>query len=276
MKIKEGTLAIAIKNVIPIKLKPSFDSEVADESLYGMVLRLIEWVGEGWYKVETHYNYFGYVHESMICIDVDRAEEWQKIADRYITEVATDVMAEPKYASYQLEVLTRGDFIHITGEETEKWAQVELVDKRKGWIRKEHYKKMPVPDLKNDEENIRKNIIDTAFSYLGTQYRWGGKSPMGIDCSGFVSMAYMLNGIIIYRDAQLKDDYMKTIKIENIKPGDLLFFPGHVAMFIGDGKYIHSTSREGKVLINSLNPDDDDYREDHHNSITGVGTVFGR
>lgn len=276
MKIKEGTLAIAIKNVIPIKLKPSFDSEVADESLYGMVLRLIECVGEGWHKAETHYNYIGYVHESMICIDVDRAEEWQKIADRYITEVATDVMAEPKYASYQLEVLTMGDFIHITGEETEKWAQVELVDKRKGWIRKEHYKKMPVPDLKNDEENIRKNIIDTAFSYLGTQYRWGGKSPMGIDCSGFVSMAYMLNGIIIYRDAQLKDDYMKTIKIENIKPGDLLFFPGHVAMFIGDGKYIHSTSREGKVLINSLNPDDDDYREDHHNSITGVGTVFGR
>lgn len=276
MKIKEGTLAIAIKNVIPIKLKPSFDSEVADESLYGMVLRLIEWVGEGWYKVETHYNYFGYVHESMIFIDNARAEEWGKIAECYITQVATDVMAEPKYASYQLEVLTRGNFIYNTGEETEKWVQVELIDKRKGWIRKEHYKKMPVPDLKNDEENIRKNIIDTAFSYLGTQYRWGGKSPMGIDCSGFVSMAYMLNGIIIYRDAQLKDDYMKTIKIENIKPGDLLFFPGHVAMFIGDGKYIHSTSREGKVLINSLNPDDDDYREDHHNSITGVGTVFGR
>lgn len=276
MKINEGTLAITRKNVIPIKLKPSFDSEVADESLYGMVLRLIEWVGEGWYKVETHYNYFGYVHESMIFIDNARAEEWGKIAECYITQVATDVMAEPKYASYQLEVLTRGNFIYNTGEETEKWVQVELIDKRKGWIRKEHYKKMPVPDLKNDEENIRRNIINTAFSYLGTQYRWGGKSPMGIDCSGFVSIAYMLNGIIIYRDAQLKEDYMKAIKIENIKPGDLLFFPGHVAMFIGDGKYIHSTSREGKVLINSLNPDDDDYREDHHNSIKGVGTVFGR
>lgn len=276
MKINEGTLAITRKNVIPIKLKPSFDSEVADESLYGMVLRLIEWVGEGWYKVETHYNYFGYVHESMIFIDNARAEEWGKIAECYITQVATDVMAEPKYASYQLEVLTRGNFIYNTGEETEKWVQVELIDKRKGWIRKEHYKKMPIPDLKNDEENIRRNIINTAFSYLGTQYRWGGKSPMGIDCSGFVSIAYMLNGIIIYRDAQLKEDYMKAIKIENIKPGDLLFFPGHVAMFIGDGKYIHSTSREGKVLINSLNPDDDDYREDHHNSIKGVGTVFGR
>lgn len=276
MKTKEWTNAITKKNVIPLKLKPSSDSEVADESLYGMVLRLMENVGEGWYKAETHYNYFGYVHESMIYIDNDRAEEWQKIADCYITEVATDVMAEPKYASYQLEVLTRGDFIYITGEENEKWAQVELIDKRKGWIRKEHYKKMPIPDLKNDEGSIRSNIIDTAFSYLGTQYRWGGKSPLGIDCSGFVSMAYMLNGIIIYRDAKLKDDYMRAIKIENIKSGDLLFFPGHVAMFIGDGKYIHSTSREGKVLINSLNPNDINFREDHYNSITGVGTVFGR
>ena len=276
MKTKAGTLAITKKNVIPLKLKPSSDSEVADESLYGMVLRLMENAGEGWYKAQTHYNYFGYVHESMIYIDNDRAEEWQKIADCYITEVATDVMAEPKYASYQLEVLTRGSLIYITGEENEKWAQVELIDKRKGFIIKDHYKKMPIPDLKNDEGSIRSNIIDTAFSYLGTQYRWGGKSPLGIDCSGFVSMAYMLNGIIIYRDAKLKDDYMRAIKIENIKSGDLLFFPGHVAMFIGDGKYIHSTSREGKVLINSLNPNDSNFREDHYNSIAGVGTVFGR
>ena len=157
----------------------------------------------------------------MIYTDSKRATEWQTAADCYITESASDVMAEPKYASYQIEVLLRGNFICITGKEEDNWAEIELVDKRKGWIRKEHYKRMPIVDLNKDEANIRKNIIDTAFLYLGTQYRWGGKSPMGIDCSVFVSILYILNCIIIYRDAQLKEEYMRKIKIEDIKPADL-------------------------------------------------------
>ncbi|MCQ1529572.1 C40 family peptidase [Lutispora saccharofermentans] len=269
-------LAITRKNVIPLKLKPSFDSEIADESLYGMVLELVEALDDGWYRVKAHYDYEGYVHESNILIDSNRAIEWQENADCYISGRIVDVLAEPKYASYQLETLTMGAFVHMTGREEERWGEVELIDKRRGWIRKEVFRKMPCFDLKRDEEAARKSIIDTAFAYMGTQYRWGGKSPMGIDCSGFVSMSYMLNGIIIYRDANLKEEYMKSISLEHIKPADLMFFPGHVAMYIGEGNYIHSTGREGRVLINSINPGSDDYREDLHKMINGVGTVFGR
>ena len=276
MKAQSNKLAITMKNVIPLKLKPSFDSEVADESLYGMTLELIEELEDGWFRARTHYNYEGYVHESSIFIDKGRAIEWQKIADCYITHGIVDVLAEPKYASYQLETMTRGAFIHLTGRQEDRWCEVELIDKRKGWIRKEFYKKMPRFDLRKQENEVRKSILDTAFSYLDTQYRWGGKSPLGIDCSGFVSMAYMLNGIIIYRDANLKEEYMKSISLEQIKPADLMFFPGHVAMYIGEGKYIHSTGGAGKVLINSINPRDDDYREDLHKAINGLGTVFGR
>lgn len=135
---------------------------------------------------------------------------------------------------------------------------------------------MPKFDLDKEEEAARESILKTAFSYLNTQYRWGGKSPMGIDCSGLVSMAYMLNGIIIYRDANLKEEYMKSISIEQIKPADAMFFPGHVAMYIGEGKFIHSTGSSGKVLINSINPKDEDYRQNLHKSLYAVGTVFGR
>lgn len=272
----KNKLAITKKNVIPLKLKPSFDSEIADESLYGMVLELTEELEDGWYKARTHYNYEGYVHESGILMDNERALEWQKIADCYIYNNITDVLAEPKYASYQLETLTMGAFIHITGREEGRWCEVELIDKRKGWIRKEFYKKMSKFDLQKEEHKAREGILNTAFSYLGTQYRWGGKSPMGIDCSGLVSMAYMLNGIIIYRDAHLKEEYMKSIPFEQVKPGDAMFFPGHVAMYIGEGKYIHSTGSTGKVLINSINPEGDDYREDLHKSLYAIGTVFGR
>ncbi|SHI97932.1 C40 family peptidase [Lutispora thermophila] len=269
-------LAITKKNVIPLKLNPSFDSEVADESLYGMVLQLEEKLTDGWYKVKTHYDYEGFVHENDMLIDDERALEWSKMAEHYIIHNIADVMAEPKYQSYQLITLVRGDFIHLTGKEEGRWCEVELIDKTKGWVQKEFCKKMPKFDLDKEEDVVRKSLLDIAFLYMGTQYRWGGKSTMGIDCSGFVSMAYMLNGIIIYRDARLKEEYMKSISIEEVKPGDALYFPGHIAMYIGDGKYIHSTGSSGRVVINSLNPEDEDYREDLHKSLYAVGTVFGR
>lgn len=272
----KNKLALTKNNVIPLKLNPSFSSEVADESLYGMVLELKEDLGNGWYKARTHYDYEGYVHESNILIDNERALEWPKIAVHYISHNIADVMAEPKYASYQIITLTRGAFIHLTGREEDRWCEIELIDRTKGWVQKEFCKKMPNFDLDKEEEEVRKSILETGFLYLDTQYRWGGKSPMGIDCSGFVSMSYMLNGIIIYRDAKLKEEYMKQIPLEEVKPADALYFPGHVAMYIGDGKYIHSTGSFGKVVINSLNPEDEDYREVLHKSLYAVGTVFGR
>ena len=113
--------------------------------------------------------------------------------------------------------------------------------------------------------------------YQGTHYRWGGKSPMGIDCSGLVSTAYMLCGILIYRDAHIMEDFpIHEISLENVKPGDLLFFPGHVAMYLGHGRYCHSTGRSGDngFALNSLNPGDPDYRADLKAAITQVGSYF--
>lgn len=269
-------LAITKKNVIPLKLNPSFDSEVADESLYGMVLELEDELKDGWYRARTYYDYEGFVHEKDILIDNERAMEWSKMADHYIIHNIADVLAEPKYQSYQLITLVRGDFIHLTGREEDRWCEIELIDKTKGWVQKEFIKKMPKFDLDKEEDAARESILKTAFLYLGTQYRWGGKSPMGIDCSGLVSTAYLLNGITIYRDAKLKEKYMRSISLEEAKPADALYFPGHIAMYIGDGKYIHSTGSFGKVVIHSLNPEDDNYREVLHKSLYAVGTVFGR
>jgi hypothetical protein len=123
----KNKLALTKNNVIPLKLNPSFSSEVADESLYGMVLELKEDLGNGWYKARTHYDYEGYVHESNILIDNERALEWPKIAVHYISHNIADVMAEPKYASYQIITLTRGAFIHLTGREEDRWCEIEEI-----------------------------------------------------------------------------------------------------------------------------------------------------
>ena len=74
--------------------------------------------------------------------------------------------------------------------------------------------------------------------FLGTQYRWGGRSVSGLDCSGLASLTYMLAGVNIFRDAKPAPGYpIRPLSMgERLRTGDLLYFPGHVAMYIGDGR----------------------------------------
>ena len=57
------------------------------------------------------------------------------------------------------------------------------------------------------EDELAAALMQRRTIYLGAQYRWGGKTPLGIDCSGLVSMAYLLSGVIIYRDAAIKPGF---------------------------------------------------------------------
>lgn len=127
------------------------------------------------------------------------------------------------------------------------------------------------------EEAFRDAVCAQAKKYLGTEYRWGGKSGRGIDCSGLVSSAYMQCGVLIYRDARIVEGWpMHQIPFADKKRGDALYFPGHIALYLGEGRYIHSTgaSASAGVVINSLDPADPLYREDLVKSLYAVGSVF--
>jgi len=97
---------------------------------------------------------------------------------------------------------------------------------------------------------FRESIIDAAMEYLGTQYRWGGKTHEGIDCSGLTFMSYYLNGTCIWRDAHYKSGFaIKKIAFEDALPADLLYFPGHVAMLLDNDRIIHSSHSNDGVKI---------------------------
>lgn len=139
------------------------------------------------------------------------------------------------------------------------------------------------------EARFRQALAAEAMKYLGTQYRWGGRSSFGIDCSGLVSSAYMRCGGCVYRDASISDGWpLRRIDVEwdadgrfglqnldgdTLRCGDALFFTGHVALYLGGGRYIHSTGRAGSngVVINSLRPGEPDFREDLLKSLYAVG-----
>lgn len=269
-------LGIVKSTIGTLKLKPGFQEEVADETILGRMVKIMEKKEDGWYLVETDYRYKGYIHESQLIIDNDKALKWDKEANHIITYGMVDVLKEPKYQSYPIQLLTRGAVIKLTGEKKDNWTEIQLPNAENGWIRSDFIgQRIRTNTKKNiDEETLRKNVVNTALSYLGTQYRWGGKTTLGLDCSGLCSISYLINGIIIFRDARIMEEFnMREISMDEIKLGDMLYWPGHVAMYLGNGKYVHSTGASSGVVINSLNPEDEDYREDLA-KVKQVGTVF--
>lgn len=267
--------AVVLKNIAALNLLPDFNSERADEAFHGTVLEIIDKNYDPWYKVKTHYDYSGYVNKHDLVSDENAASIWQN--EKYaINRLIADVMSEPKYGSKVTATLVRGCLVKYTGIFEDKWEKIGLADGSWGWIRTGFARSIEKLSLSTDEEELRKRIVGTALDYIGTQYRWGGKSHFGIDCSGLASMAYMMNGYLLPRDAGPQQDYMKAIKREEAKPGDLVFFPGHVAVYIGEGRYVHSTGREGYTLINSFNKEDENYREDLDKNQTGTATIFNR
>ncbi|MCF6213724.1 MAG: C40 family peptidase [Flavobacteriaceae bacterium] len=102
----------------------------------------------------------------------------------------------------------------------------------------------------------KEKLIDTAFMYLNAPYLWGGRTPFGIDCSGFTQMVYKINGYKILRDASQQASQGEALSfIEESEPGDLAFFDNdegqiiHVGIILSDHHIIHA---HGKVRIDKL------------------------
>lgn len=100
------------------------------------------------------------------------------------------------------------------------------------------------------------NLVETALLYLNSPYLWGGKTPFGIDCSGFTQMVYRLNGHRIQRDASQQATQGDAFSfIEESEPGDLAFFDNkegditHVGIVLEDNYIIHA---HGQVRIDRL------------------------
>lgn len=99
---------------------------------------------------------------------------------------------------------------------------------------------------------IRINIVREAESWIGTPYKYGGTTSSGFDCSGFVQTVFDKCGVSLPRTSQQQYTYTVRINIDELEPGDLIFFGkrgevSHVGIFGGNGYMIHSSTSQGVV-----------------------------
>lgn len=258
-ELAEHPYGIVRVGVVPMRRTASVAAEQVNQTVLGTVVPLYK-KERGSYLIQNWDRYLGWVAGSRILVvDADCAAAWQE---------GPRVVCTANHGSIHTRLSTDSDVLHVMVpgcvvrrlERLGGWIKVELPDGKIGYVRREHVED---EDVLQDIRLDRNELAWASRRFLGVPYLWGGVSPNGFDCSGFVQTVYRMNAIQLPRDAsqQVKEGTAVDFSdgFDDLLPADLLFFgsrPGritHVAMYLGQGRYIHAGA---PVRINSL------YRED--------------
>jgi cell wall-associated NlpC family hydrolase len=237
--------------------RPDGAADLVSQAPLGTQL-LISATRDGWYRVRMPDEYEGWIEAAR----VRRYGEGEvpyaaagPLAD--VQSLIAFVYREPSVTEHppagqatigvRLEVVEAGD----------EWLQVRLPDGSPGWIQAGDVALLPSPA--SAPRRSVDEVIATARRFLGLPYLWGGTTPLGIDCSGFVQLVYRLNGVRLLRDAdqQFHQAGLASVAGPEVEAGDLLFFGqeriSHVGLSLGGRQFIHATTyRRPIVQISSL------------------------
>jgi cell wall-associated NlpC family hydrolase len=107
--------------------------------------------------------------------------------------------------------------------------------------------------------NEGEQVADLAQQYVGSRYRWGGTSPAGFDCTGFVLFVYAQFGIDLPHNEAGQLASGERVDAAELEPGDVLVFANtyrrglsHVGIYLGDGRFVHAVDEAHGVTISNL------------------------
>ena len=160
------------------------------------------------------------------------------------------VRAEPRDDAEQVTQVLGGEPVGVE-ERRDGWARIVTAYDYRGWVREEVLGGEGDPAWMAAEGD---DPVERARTYLGTVYEWGGMTERGIDCSALVHMAYRRLGRLVPRDAHQQEAAATEIDKADTQPGDLLCFGDpseahHIAFWLGDGRILHATAREGVSAV---------------------------
>tara|TARA_B100000965_G_C19559122_1_gene743655 strand:+ start:858 stop:1634 length:777 start_codon:yes stop_codon:yes gene_type:complete len=226
-------------SVVPCRAEPSDSSEQVTQLLFGETIKVYE-KKRSWYRVKTaHDNYECWMDENQfIFISEDEFNEL-KNPPLLVSEFADLIKHEQ---SGEMMTLLLGSNLPFYSNSIVKLGNDE-------W-------KYTGSSYSFGDNHLKSKLVEHALMLLNAPYQWGGRSPFGIDCSGFVQLIYKLNGIYLPRDAsQQAQKGQKLSFIEEAEEGDLAFFDNeegnitHVGMILENNRIIHAS---GMVRIDRL------------------------
>jgi hypothetical protein len=268
-------------SVINLRKLPGHSYELVSQSLMGTPLKLLKEDGY-WLLVQTPDRYISWTEKGAVQLMTESDfGKWKKSPKL----ICTDNLGWIYESVDEKKVI--GDFVAgcivKSAGRTGAHEKVILPDGREGYVRKRSVADYEV--WKNSIIPVGDNICNAASGMMGIPYLWGGSSMKAVDCSGFVQTVYFMNGIILQRDASLQALNGLPLDIsagwQDLMAGDLLFFGSvrnsrprvtHVAIYIGDSEYIHSS---GRVMINSLDSARTNYSSYRRNSLLSARRVIG-
>jgi hypothetical protein len=221
--------------IIPLRFEASDRSEIVSQVLFGEHFEILEQLKQ-WSRIRLQYDaYEGWID----------TKQMQPISESSFTQLSEDA------------IILSGDLIEYITTPANLLIPIPLGSSLSFLNHNEiNVSNFDFEGTKVSGIKSKNNLINTAYSYLNAPYLWGGKTPFGIDCSGFTQMVYKLNGYKLLRDASQQASQGEALSfIEESEPGDLAFFDNdegniiHVGIIMANNYIIHAS---GKIRIDRL------------------------
>lgn len=256
--------AVVTCSVAPMRAAPSGNAEMVSQARFGETVAVLR-RAEAWAEARTPDGYMGWVASAALAAP---AQSVYAAGERgaEVTVPWAPLRAAPGADAPQRTLITLGARVEIDEEEG-AWARVRTPAGGLAFVASAHLRRPAGAPTAGER------LPAPAGALIGVPYLWGGRTPFGFDCSGFVQLLYALGGYRLPRDAHLQaaDETLAEVARGNLRPGDLVFFAGardprrrgvtHVGMALGDGRFVHASSLRG-VAVSEL--DEEPYAREYH------------
>ncbi len=225
---------ICILGTIPLRNEANDQSEIVSQVLFGQHFKILE-IKPKWIKIKLAIDNY----EGWIC-----AKQYEEITYEDYDNLCINDFPLVGSIFTKIQKLNSKESIPISMGATLPFFNNGIVK-----IRKHKFKFSGDIASKNTSD-----LIKYAFRLINAPYLWGGKSILGIDCSGFTQLVFSLCGIYLPRDAYQQVKMGQSVNIDNIYPADLVFFENnnkinHVGIALENHQIIHAS---GKVRVDNL------------------------